>query len=338
MSLLGFFIMLLLPLHRLSCTGRARLLQTLIRISLGGLAETSEGKFGDIILADALTSYARIIGDLYVSTCMFYSAARANYSADGSGSASMALSSTGLPNRACGGSVLYPLVMAIPSIIRLRQCLIEFVRARFRPHASSSPSRTSPSLLSASNSPSATSSPGSPSHVRGCGLCGGQHLANALKYASAFPPIILASMQRNYNPQTSSMSISSIFRLWVLSSFINSLYTFYWDVAKDWDLTLFSAFSFASSSPSSRYLHHDYHPFGLRRQRFLHSDKMYYAAIIFDFVLRFTWVTRLSSTLDAINMAEAGIFTLQTLEVVRRWVWIFFRVETEWGEFVSVMN
>jgi len=27
---------------------------------------------------------------------------------------------------------------------------------------------------------------------------------------------------------------------------------------------------------------------------------------------------------------EGGIFTMEVLEVFRRWVWIFFRVETEW--------
>lgn len=276
---------------------------------------------------------------------MFYSAARASYSDDGV--ASLSSSSTGLPNRACGGSVLYPLVMAVPNMIRLRQCLIEFVRVRFSSQASTTSPTHTPPLLSDSPSPSsATSSSPSPlsPHVQGHGMRGGQHLANALKYASAFPPIILASMQRNYDPQTSAMSINSIFRLWVICSFINSSYSFYWDVAKDWDLTLFSAL-FASpspalslSSPSPSLSSIEYHrPFGLRPRRFLHSDRMYYAAIVFDLVLRFTWVTRLSSTLDAINMAEAGIFALQALEVLRRWVWIFFRVETEWGEFAAVI-
>jgi hypothetical protein len=33
--------------------------------------ESKDGKFGDILLADALTSYARVIGDLYISFCMF---------------------------------------------------------------------------------------------------------------------------------------------------------------------------------------------------------------------------------------------------------------------------
>ena len=30
-----------------------------------------EGKFGDIMLADILTSYAKVLGDLWVTGCMF---------------------------------------------------------------------------------------------------------------------------------------------------------------------------------------------------------------------------------------------------------------------------
>ena len=57
---------------------------------------------------------------------------------------------------------------------------------------------------------------------------------------------------------------------------------------------------------------------------------MYYAAIILDFLLRFTWSFKLSPHLDHFNDLEGGIFTMEALEVARRWIWIFFRVETEW--------
>lgn len=146
-------ILLLLPVNRLARSGRHRFLVTLKRISIGGLAEPQDGKFGDILLADALTSYAKVLGDLFVTFCMFFS---------------NDTSSTSKPDRSCGTSYAVPLVIALPSLIRFRQCLIEYVR------------------------------------VWRAGLKGdnrgGQHLANALKYASAFPPIILAAQLRNYNP------------------------------------------------------------------------------------------------------------------------------------------
>lgn len=142
------------------------------RVSIGGLAEVQDGKFGDILLADALTSYAKVLGDLFVSACMFLSPR---------------FSSTGLPNRRCGGDYIVPLIIGIPSLIRLRQCLIEYLRVR-----------------------------NSNEKHGGMGQSGwgGQHLANALKYSSAFPVIILSAMQRGYDPSRIGMSEAGLFRLW----------------------------------------------------------------------------------------------------------------------------
>ncbi|KAI5291830.1 protein-ER retention protein, partial [Ascosphaera acerosa] len=290
--LLLFFCLLLFPLHRLSRTGRSRLLATLRRIWTGGLAESQDGKFGDIILADVLTSYSRVFGDLYVAACLFL--------------ARDASSTRSPPDRVHFGhaTVMVPVLVALPSLIRLRQCMVEFWRVYSRGGG-----------------------------TRSIDGWGGQHLANALKYASAFPPIALNALQQQQQQQQHDLasqgaaaghqlSPQSIYHLWILSSAVNSLYSFYWDVAKDWDLTLFQAcFDRA---------HADEHPFGLRRWRFLHGDYEYYGAIATDLVLRFTWLARVSGRLQSASQAEGGVFVLQLLEVVRRWLWIFFRVETEW--------
>ena len=162
----------LLPLQRISRSGRFRFLSTLKRVSIGGIAEGQDGKFGDILLADVLTSYAKILGDLFVSVCMFISPR---------------VSSTGMPNRGCGGTLMVPLIISIPSLIRLRQCLIEYGRVRrsIERHGGV-----------------------------GSSGWGGQHLANALKYSSAFPVIILSAMQRGYDPSKVGMSEAGLFRLW----------------------------------------------------------------------------------------------------------------------------
>jgi hypothetical protein len=55
-------------------------------------------------------------------------------------------------------------------------------------------------------------------------------------------------------------------------------------------------------------------------------------AIAIDLLLRCTWSFKLSPHLDHFNDLEGGIFLMELMEVVRRWMWIFFRVETEWGE------
>ncbi|KAL2261584.1 hypothetical protein VTK26DRAFT_3824 [Humicola hyalothermophila] len=276
-------VLFAIPLRRLSVshTGRSRLLWTLRRVSLGGLAEPKDGKFGDILLADVLTSYAKILADLFVCLCMFFAR-------DGS--------ATARPDRGCGGDVLVPLIMAIPSAIRLRQCLIEFVRVRRAPM---------------------TPATG----------WGGQHLANAGKYSTAFPVIVLGAMLRN--SQKGSVGDAGggdspspgLFRAWVAACLLNSLYSFYWDVAKDWDLTLFS---------SARERNSPEHPYGLRPRLLIHKPGVYYAVIALDLVLRCTWMIKLSARMDRISDFESSIFLLQFLEVFRRWAWIFFRVETEW--------
>ena len=103
--------------------------------------------------------------------------------------------------------------------------------------------------------------------------------------------------------------------------FINSFYSFYWDVAKDWDLNLFSSYR-RRNDPE--------YPYALRRNRFFHAKQMYYTAIVIDFFLRCTWSIKLSPHLDHFNDLEGGIFLMEFLEVIRRWMWIFLRVETEW--------
>lgn len=165
--LIFFAVCFVVPIQRMSHSGRSRFIQVLKRVSIGGLAQVQDGKFGDILLADVLTSYAKVLGDLFVSTCMLISTKT---------------TSTSKPDRGCGGQYLVPLVISIPSIIRLRQCLIEFVRVR--------KNRTLDSGW------------------------GGQHLANALKYSSAFPVIILSAIQRGYDPKKINMSEAGLFRLW----------------------------------------------------------------------------------------------------------------------------
>src|SRR5271155_2175740 len=78
------------------------------------------------------------------------------------------------------------MLMSLPYVIRLRQCLIEFQRS---------------------------------------GGTGTQHLMNALKYASAFPVILLSAMQRTYispvedkYPDKVWFGESMLFRLWYSTS------------------------------------------------------------------------------------------------------------------------
>ena len=277
--LLALALVLAVPLRvlGLSGAGRARFVGTLRRVAVGGLAEPHAGRFGDILLADVFTSYSKVLGDLFVVACMFVSRGG---------------SATDRPDRACGGAVVVPLVMAWPFAARLRQCLIEYLRARRAPYAERAG-------------------------------WGGAHLANAAKYASAFPVILLSALQRGREAEgkvdEDAAAGAGLHRAWLAAILLNSLFSFYWDVAKDWDLTLFSA---DRAAPG--------HAFGLRRKLYMRpAPAVYYLVVALDLLLRCTWSLKLSPHLDRLAGFESSVFLVELLEVFRRWVWIFFRVETE---------
>jgi hypothetical protein len=84
----------------------------------------------------------------------------------------------------------------------------------------------------------------------------------------------------------------------------------------DWDLTFLS-----------RYRHKS--PYGLRQQRVFRQPLIYYAVIGIDIVLRFAWSMKLSLHVVKLDGLEGGVFLLEILELLRRWMWVYFRVETE---------
>lgn len=67
----------------------------------------------------------------------------------------------------------------------------------------------------------------------------------------------------------------------------------------------------------------------LRPILLLPDPLIYYLAIAIDLILRFTWSLKLSSHLHSIHEVESGIFLMEALEVVRRWMWVYLRLEWE---------
>ncbi|KAF9993987.1 hypothetical protein BGZ80_002857 [Entomortierella chlamydospora] len=63
---------------------------------------------------------------------------------------------------------------------------------------------------------------------------------------------------------------------------------------------------------------------------YLHyEDRLFYImAVILDFLLRTTWMLKLVSNIQ-IEEYEGGVFTMECLEVLRRWIWVLFRLESE---------
>ncbi|OAY79692.1 SPX and EXS domain-containing protein 1 [Ananas comosus] len=141
-------------------------------------------------------------------------------------------------------------------------------------------------------------------------------LFNALKYSTAVPVICLSALKYHVFPE----KWMNFYRpLWLISSVLNSLYSFYWDITRDWDLSILSrVFKFKNPSLITSYLYG--------------RIWIYYWVIGSNLVLRCTWTYKLSAHL---RHNYITVFTIMALEIVRRFQWIFFRVENEWNKMTS---
>ena len=365
------------------------------RIAFSGL--WSAVPFSDIILADILTSCAKLIADTWVSACIvalrteqFGVAALGRVGGDkrvyGGGSGCkrewmVPLLTSYVDVPACETERLTRHLRRLPYLFRFRQCLSEVI------------TRSTPTPR--------------------------RSLLNALKYASAFPVIVISAMQTVYGDPFEADSAfiddsassqeprywtrETLWRAWIVAVVVNSLYSFWWDVTNDWGLSLLTragwdaspaiSLAFVGSKPGAvpppprsaatpdivldqppppsrpespitltpekpedaepayppattpRTADHPPYASGasaystasapnvrwpfLRPILLFPHPALYYLAIALDLVLRCTWSLRLSPHLHAANEGERGVFVSEALEVFRRFVWVFLRIEWE---------
>ncbi|KAF9162628.1 hypothetical protein DFQ26_003381 [Actinomortierella ambigua] len=134
------------------------------------------------------------------------------------------------------------------------------------------------------------------------------HLINAGKYSASLINQFVYFSYRHYG----GMQLKS---MWIFCSFVTSIYTFGWDVYMDWGLFRFGKYGGGAVG----------RPF-LRAELVYPHRWVYYAAIVFDFVGRFSWLSRLLLPGVTVHLLS---FSLAMLEMLRRWVWNFFRLENE---------
>ena len=141
------------------------------------------------------------------------------------------------------------------------------------------------------------------------------HLINAGKYLTTFPVVFLFAIYGRDRGSLTEGLLDQLkedpyLRAWVVASFVHAVYTFIWDIYMDWGL-------FQSKN--------------LLRPKLGYSWKsLYYIAIIEDLFLRFAWSLKLSLGLHL--QAQVNLFytLLAGLEIFRRFVWNFYRVEYEY--------
>ncbi|XP_039070273.1 SPX and EXS domain-containing protein 1-like isoform X2 [Hibiscus syriacus] len=253
---IAFALVLVFPFDIFYLPSRYFFLRTLWRIAF----PLQPISFPDFFLADILTSMAKVFSDLERSVCrMVHSqvATIAWFEADS----------------VCGShSVAIPVVLVIPYIWRLMQCLRQYKDTKEK-----------------------------------------MTLLNALKYSTAVPVIFLSALKYHVLPDRWTYVYR---RLWLFSSFVNSLYSFYWDVTRDWDLSVFTRiFKFNKPNCCSNLLYG--------------RQWVYFWVLGSNLVLRCTWTYKLSAHLRHNYLT---VFTVTTLEMLRRFQWIFFRVENEWNK------
>ncbi|XP_064415999.1 solute carrier family 53 member 1 isoform X2 [Latimeria chalumnae] len=153
------------------------------------------------------------------------------------------------------------------------------------------------------------------------------HLVNAGKYSTTFFVVAFAALHSTHKNQDRDAA-NVYFYLWIVFSIISSCYTLIWDLKMDWGL-------FDRNAGENTFL----------REEIVYPQKAYYyCAIIEDTLLRFAWVVHVSLTsMNVLTDAGDIIATVcAPLEVFRRFVWNFFRLENEHlnncGEFRAVRD
>ncbi|BES98813.1 unnamed protein product [Nesidiocoris tenuis] len=141
------------------------------------------------------------------------------------------------------------------------------------------------------------------------------HLANAAKYATSF---FVLTFSHVYLITSSRGSFDSLtgnpwFYMWLFASIISTGYSYTWDIKMDWGL-------FDKKAGDNKFL---------REEVVYSANWYYYFAILEDLVLRLGWVLSMSLTEMGYIHAELMVSILSTLEVFRRFIWNFFRLENE---------
>lgn len=151
------------------------------------------------------------------------------------------------------------------------------------------------------------------------------HFANLAKYLITTLyfytlSIYRISTYRDMSTNSSKTSELGITALFITVSTVNSAYSSFWDVCMDWSLMQLS---------SDNYL--------LRDVLIYKRKPIYYAAIAFDILMRFQWIVYVFTPYK-ISHSALTAFLVAVAELIRRFVWMFFRMENEHATNVNLFR
>lgn len=130
------------------------------------------------------------------------------------------------------------------------------------------------------------------------------HLANMLKYAiSAIYYCLLSVWRIDRDPSGRAA--------FIVFACLNSIFSSAWDIVMDWSLGQFQSKHFL-----------------LRDELFYKEPLYYYTAMVVDVILRFQWVFYAFFS-NQIQQLAATSFCVALAELLRRFIWMFFRMENE---------
>lgn len=131
------------------------------------------------------------------------------------------------------------------------------------------------------------------------------HFANLAKYLITTMYFFMVPTYR---------SNKSLKPLFITIALINSVYSIFWDVCMDWSLFQNSDNMF------------------LRDVLIYKKKWIYYTAILIDAILRFQWLIYM------IKIEQKTIFFVAIIELFRRFMWMFFRMENEHASNMNLLR
>ncbi|KIY49088.1 EXS-domain-containing protein [Fistulina hepatica ATCC 64428] len=276
--------------------------------------------FADVVFADVLTSFAKVLGDIWISACMF------------------------LPNNSLLAipkmdgwlKWIHPTVMSLPYLVRFRQCLIEYA------HSSNQSRRPFFNAIKyATAFPVIYLSAAQRRIEEDLVQTQGSHLVEEVRLGEhpLFRLWLLAA------------AINSLYSFWWDVSndwgldllkpsstdtkhapprqlMLPQLHSHTDDLLSGRSPSHLPSSSLDRPPPTVVHAEHRPYPFGLRPV-LLFPLPVYPMVVFLNLVLRLTWSAKLSSHLHSQSEGSAVVFWLEVAEIFRRWMWVFLRVEWE---------